>query len=279
MNAWLGDPLTLFDATRPVIDAARSRSLDRLRTELRSLEDDPVKGLPWALTVAASLPVALLVGVPAGGVGIGVILGLLIAAGVTLYWRGRTRESAATLVQAIAHAQADADRRVELVTRQYEWAVNDVANLRDALRRARMQAPEREASVALHSVSLSRRLSDTDPATTVRFAAEGIAPEQVRIMNEGVVVAISARALEAVDRDASFTIRMSEYIAAALSTGQPGFRIEALIDERWVSVEMRDADAFEIPTTEIHDKRGRAYRVPVEDRPFAIIALPAATSS
>jgi len=279
VNAWLGDPLTLFDATRPVIDAAKARSLDRLRTQLRSLGDDPVKGLPWALTVAASLPVALLVGVPAGGVGIGVILGLLLAAGVTLYWQARGRESAAALAQAIAYANADADRRVELVTRQYEWAVNDVANLRDALRRARAQVASRDAAVTPQAVSLARRLSDTDPATTVRLAAQGIAPEQVRILNNGVVVAISARALEAGDGDASFTIRMSEYIAAALTAGEPSFRIEALMDERWVSVEMRDANALEIPTTEIRDKRGRAYRVPVEDRPFAIIALPVAASS
>src|SRR2546428_675923 len=152
-----------------MIDAAKARSITRVRTELRSLEDDPSKGLPWTLTVAA---------------------------------------------------------------------------------------------------------------TTVRLAAQGIVPEQVRILNNGVVVAISARALESSgEGDDGFTIRMSEYIAVALAAAQPGFRVEALIDERWLPVELRTGDAVEIRTTEVRDKRGRAYRMPVEDRPFAVITLPLARTS
>jgi hypothetical protein len=273
VNAWIADPRSIFDATLPRLDDVRARSLE----QLRSLEDDPAQGLPWALTVAASLPVALLIGVPTAGVGVGALLGMFIAAGATLYWRRRQREAAATLVTTIADIHADADRRVELVTRQYEWAVNDVANLRDALRRARAQVPAR---TEVQDVSLTRRLSDTDPSTTLRFAAHGIAPEQVRILNNGVVVAISARALEAAsDGEAAFTIRMGEYIATALKGGNPGYRLEALIDERWLPVEMRSADELEVRTTEIRDKRGRAYRVPAEDRPFAVLALPLALTS
>ena len=280
MNAWLGDSLARFDATRPAIDAAKARSLTRLRDELRALEDDPARGLPWALTVAATLPVALLIGVPTAGVGIGLLLGLLIAARVTLDSRARVREAAESYAELVANAHADADRRVELVTRQYEWAVNDVANLRDALRRARASAPAQRAADTPQAVPLARRLADSDPSTTVRFAAQGIVPEQVRILNNGVVVAISARALESVDEgDAAFTIRMSEYVAAALAAGQPDFRVEALIDERWLPVEMRTGEAVESRTTQIRDKRGRAYRMPIEDRPFAVIALPVAKGS
>jgi hypothetical protein len=268
VNAWIADPRGLFNSTLPRIDALKARSLE----QLRSLEDDPVQGLPWALTVAASLPVALLVGVPTAGVGIGALLGLFTAAATTLHWRRRRREAAAALVKTIAEIHADADRRVELVTRQYEWAVNDVANLRDALRRARAQIPAR---TDVQDVSLTRRLSDTDPSTIVRFAAQGIAPEQVRILNNGVVVAISARALESdPETAASFTIRMSEYIAAALKGGNAGYRIEALIDERWLPVELRPADDADLRTTEVRDKRGRVYRVPAEDTPHAILTLP-----
>src|SRR5881296_1087538 len=152
MNAWIADPRGLFNSTLPRIDAVKARSLE----QLRSLEDDPVQGLPWALTVAASLPVALLVGVPTGGIGIGVVLGLFIAGGATLYLRARQRVAAASLARAIADIHADADRRVELVTRQYEWAVNDIANLRDALRRARAQLTSRDAAVTPQAVSLAR---------------------------------------------------------------------------------------------------------------------------
>ena len=278
MNAWIGDPLGLIDATRPAFDAAKARSITRLRSQFRSFEDDPGMGLPWALTIAASLPVALLVGVPTAGVGIGLLLGLIIAARVTLDARARSREAAEALVEAIANAQADADRRVELVTRQYEWAVNDVANLRDALRRARAQAPARVE--AQDGVTLARRISDTDPSTTLRLAAQGIAPEQVRILNNGIVVAISARALETTPgADTSFTIRMSEYIAVALKGANRGFRIEALIDERWLPVELRPADETDMRTTEVRDKRGRAYRVPAEDAPHAFLTLPVAQLS
>lgn len=271
MNAWTLDPRSLIDTTRPAFDAAKARSLMRLR----EYEDDPVKGLPAALTIAASLPLALLVGVPTAGVGIGVILGLLIAAGATLHWRRRQREAAAALVRTIAEIHADADRRVDLVTRQYEWAVNDVANLRDALRRSREQLASRQETDSAPSASLVRRLSDTDPFTTLRFAAQGIAPEQVRVLNNGVVVAISARALEAAE-GASFTIRMSEYVAGALRGGNAGYRVEALIDEHWRAVELRPADDIDLHTTEIRDKRGRAYRIPLEDAPHAILTLPIA---
>jgi hypothetical protein len=273
VNAWIADPRSIFNSTLPRIDAVRARSLE----QLRSLEDDPVQGLPWALTVAASLPVALLVGVPTAGIGIGVVLGLFITGGAALYLRARQREAVASLARAIADIHADADRRVELVTRQYEWAVNDVANLRDALRRARAQIPAR---TDVQDVSLTRRLSDTDPSTIVRFAAQGIAPEQVRILNNSVVIAISARALETDPKTgASFTIRMSEYIAAALNGGDPGYRIEALIDERWRTVELRPAHDIDLHTTEVRDKRGRVYRVPLEDAPHAILTLPVAELS
>jgi hypothetical protein len=274
VNAWIVDPRSIFNSTLPRIDAVRARSLE----QLRSLEDDPVQGLPWALTVAASLPVALLVGVPTAGIGIGVVLGLFITGGAALYMRARQREAAASLARAIVDIHADADRRVEIVTRQYEWAVNDVANLRDALRRARAQIPAR---TDVQDVSLTRRLSDTDPSTTLRFAAQGIAPEQVRILNNGVVVAISARALEAASagEDAVFTIRMSEYIAEALRGGNPAYRIEALINEHWRTVELRPAHDTDLRTTEVRDKRGRVYRVPVEDAPHVILTLPVAELS
>lgn len=276
MNAWFGDARALVDAVKPSLDTVTKRSL----ASLRALEEDPATALPAALVLATSLPVALLVGVPTGGLGVGVALGLLIATAVALRARVAARRNAQALAEAIADAQADANHRVMLVTKQYEWAVNDVANLRDALRRARAEAQAR-ASSAPQAVPLARRLSDTDPSTTLRFAAQGIVPDQLRILNDGTVVAISARALESPSGgNAAFTIRMGDHIAAALTAGEPGFAIEALMDERWLPVELRPADVFEASTTETRDKRGRVYSRPsIEERPFAIIALPLAQTS
>src|ERR1700716_2004862 len=133
MNAWFGDPRALAKAARPAIATLTSRSLARLR----ALPDDPTAALSVVLVLALSLPIALLIGVPTGGIGIGFALGLIAAGGVALHGRARARHA---LAVAIAEAATDADQRVLLVTRQYEWAVNDVANLRDALQRARAHA-------------------------------------------------------------------------------------------------------------------------------------------
>src|SRR5882762_6373153 len=152
MNAWFGDPRALAQAARPVVATVTSRSLARLR----ALGDDPTAVLPAVLVLALSLPIALLVGIPTGGVGIGFGLGLLVAAGIAFHARARARHDAAALALAIEEARADADHRVLLVTRQYEWAVNDVANLRDALQRARAHvasnASRAEATASAHSL-------------------------------------------------------------------------------------------------------------------------------
>ena len=101
MNAWFGDPRALAGAVRPVIDTAASRSLARLI----GLLDDPTAALPAVLVLALSFPVALLIGVPTGGVGIGFGLGLLVAAGVALNARARARRDAAALAGQIPSAQ------------------------------------------------------------------------------------------------------------------------------------------------------------------------------
>ncbi len=269
MNAWFGDPRALAGAVRPVIDTAASRSLARLI----GLLDDPTAALPAVLVLALSLPVALLIGVPTGGVGIGFGLGLLVAAGVALNARARAQRDAAALALAIAEARADADQRVLLVTRQYEWAVNDVANLRDALQRARAhaasQAPRPEGAPTArmpgaHSIiGLVRYMRESDLATTLRFGADGTVPEQVRIIAGGNVVAISARTLNAgTDIDTSFAIRVNDDVAEAFAHGAPGVTIEALVDEQWVPAVLRTAPA----RVEVRDKRGRVFRVAAEER-------------
>ena len=270
MNAWLVDPRALVLMKRLSLEDLRAR----VTAEVRTLEDEPLRAMPAVFIAAASLPFALLVGIPTSGVGLGLVLGALFAGGVGLAWRRRTRADREALARAIERAHVDAEQRILLVTRQYEWAVNDIANLRDALRRARTQASE--ARPAFGQPVLSRRLSDTDPQTTLRFAAaDGIAPEQIRITRDGAVVAISARALETTGTN-TFAVRVSEELAAALTGELPGIGVEALIDERWRAVELRPAP---VTTAEIRDKRGRVYRVPADDAPHAVMALPIADLS
>jgi hypothetical protein len=103
----------------------------------------------------------------------------------------------------------------------------------------------------------------SDPATTLRFGADGTVPEQVRIVAGGNVVAISARTLNAgTDIDTSFAIRVNEDVAEALTNGAPGVTVEALVDEQWSPVVLRTAPA----RVEVRDKRGRVFRVAAEER-------------
>ena len=271
MNAWLADPRALVALRRISFAGVRARAA----AELRALEDEPLRAMPAVFIAAASLPFALLVGIPTMGIGLGLALGGLFAGGVALAWRRRARADRGALAQAIEQARIDAEQRILLVTRQYEWAVNDIANLRDALRRARAQLAEGRNTYELPV--LSRRLSDTDPLTTLRFAAaDGVAPDQIRITRDGAVVAISARALETAEGTTTFAVRVSEELAAALTAEVPGIAVEALIAERWRAVELRPAP---VASAEVRDKRGRVYRVPVEDAPHAVIALPLADLS
>ena len=270
MNAWIADPRAFVALRRISIADARAR----VTAELRVLEDEPLRAMPAVFIAAASVPFALLVGIPTSGVGLGLVLGALFASGVALAWRRRMRHDREALARAIEHARVDADQRILLVTRQYEWAVNDIANLRDALRRARAQIAEGQSTQ--ERPVLSRRLADTGPLTTLRFAAaDGVAPDQIRITRDGGVAAISARALETAGTT-TFAVRVSEELAAAVTSELPGITIEALINEQWRPVELR---ASPVATAEVRDKRGRVYRVPVDDAPHGVLTLPIADRS
>jgi len=271
VNAPFADARALARAVTRAIDALAARSLARLR----ELEEQPAAALPSALTLAASLPLALLVGVPTAGVGIGVALGVLIAMAVTLRTRALARRDAEVLAVAIADARADADHRVMIVTRQYEWAVNDVANLRDALQRARAQqsplsplraeplAPRAEPPARIDprrdTVRLVRYVRESDPSATLRFGADGgVRPEQVRLVGGGHVVGISARSLaDGTGADTTFAIQVSDELAEAIAKGRASIAVEALVDERWLLADVRSAVTQE---AEVRDKRGRVWR-------------------
>jgi len=174
---------------------------------------------------------------------------------------------------------ADADRRVELVTRQYEWAVNDIANLRDALRRSQTRgAGERWAQelkresrpVRRVAVPLTSSIYAEGSLTSVRFEARETVPTQIRIVDErGTVVAISGRIVE--PGSSSFVLRISERTAdSLLHPDDSSLRIEGLVDDHWHAADLRGPGESS-PSREIEaqvqpalsaDKRGRVWSSP-----------------
>jgi hypothetical protein len=102
--------------------------------------------LPWIAPLALSVVLIPFVDGAARGLFAGIVVGL--AAGAGLAWlttRLNRHIAAATLASETDELKAEADQRVAMVIRQFEWAVNDVANLRDALQRAQDARASAEA--------------------------------------------------------------------------------------------------------------------------------------
>ena len=105
--------------------------------------------LPWIAPLAFCVLFIPFVDGAARGLLLGTVLGL--AAGAGLAWlttRVNLHIAATTLASATDELKAEADQRVAMVIRQFEWAVNDVANLRDALKRAQDARASAEANEA-----------------------------------------------------------------------------------------------------------------------------------
>jgi hypothetical protein len=93
--------------------------------------------LPWIAPAVLAVVLVPFVDGPARWAFVGLLAGL--GAGAGLAWLTHLTNhhiAAATLASATEELKAEADQRVAMVIRQFEWAVNDVANLRDALKRA-----------------------------------------------------------------------------------------------------------------------------------------------
>jgi hypothetical protein len=111
--------------------------------------------LPWIAPLALSVVLIPFVDGAARGLFAGIVVGL--AAGAGLAWlttRLNRHIAAATLASETDELKAEADQRVAMVIRQFEWAVNDVANLRDALQRAQ----DARASAEANEHRVKRRL-------------------------------------------------------------------------------------------------------------------------
>jgi hypothetical protein len=103
--------------------------------------------LPWIAPIALCVVLIPFVDGAARGLFAGIVVGL--AAGAGLAWlttRLNRHIAATTLASETNDLKAEADQRVAMVIRQFEWAVNDVANLRDALQRAQDSRAAAEAN-------------------------------------------------------------------------------------------------------------------------------------
>ena len=118
--------------------------------------------LPWIAPLALCVVLIPFVDGIARGLFAGIVVGL--AAGFGLSWlttRVNRHIAATTLASETNDLKAEADQRVAMVIRQFEWAVNDVANLRDALKRAqdaRASAEANEHRVKRRQHHLERQL-------------------------------------------------------------------------------------------------------------------------
>jgi hypothetical protein len=120
--------------------------------------------VPWIAPLLVSAGIVPFVGQPGPWVALGLSLGL--AAGALLAWRAdqtNARLAAGALHVATEELKSESEQRVAMVIRQFEWAVNDVANLRDALKRAQdaratSEANEHRVRRRLHK--LERQLYD-----------------------------------------------------------------------------------------------------------------------
>lgn len=120
--------------------------------------------LPWILGICTTGPFALLVDGGERWLALGLAIGLAIGAGISWY-RERVvgRQAREAIRRAREDMQADADGRVAMVIRQFQWAVNDVAALqqmhaksKDAARTAEDRARRAEHQVRLLELQLYR---------------------------------------------------------------------------------------------------------------------------
>ncbi|HKW79130.1 MAG TPA: hypothetical protein VJQ09_08500 [Candidatus Limnocylindria bacterium] len=241
---------------------------------LKRLDDlerlQPGDVMPWILIPFLSVPVALLIGVPTSGVGIGLVIGALLAFAVAAYAVRRARKREVEVRHLMTEAQAEADRRVDVVTKQYQWAVNDVANLRDALRdRPTVDEQSRAQQTEPPAIAVTTPPSDVAAPSVVRVEPRTLAAEQVRIVNaNGAVVAISARALDA-DASGAFLMYVGDQTANAIAASEGGLRIEVLSGGEWHSLDRKEMSGADTPSAPavpspsmqgtITDKRGRLY--------------------
>jgi len=260
--------------------------------------------LPPVSLLTVGLVLAAVDGGALAWIGGGTAAGVL--SGAAYVWAGRRnlRRAAhdAHTLESRASSE-EADRRVELVIRQFEWAVSDVAKLRNSLAQAEAtvqaltergrqrehqmeqlvrqisQLRERLAEVAMAASTGSPATAPASPsADAIRFSfglhldgprarlelqtvANSESPTRLRVMDrDGQIVAVSGMAVVSVDGTLEFQLEPPLDLIADLDEGREiNYAIEALVDEEWKPVRLRDTGRRTRSVVDIH---GRLSRVP-----------------
>jgi hypothetical protein len=179
MQHRLGHECALCDAHSKAAERHTARPLVRTK-----------QYLPWIAPLAFCVLFTPFVDGVARGLLIGTAFGL--AAGAGLGWvttRVNRHIAATTLASATEELKAEADQRVAMVIRQFEWAVNDVANLRDALKRAqdsRATAEANEHRVKRRQHHLERQLYEA--RMKIGEYSRALGSEDVAIEDEPTVL-------------------------------------------------------------------------------------------
>ena len=136
MRHGLGHECALCDAHSKA--AERHTARPRVRT---------MRYLPWIAPLALCVVLIPFVDGAARGLLTGIVVGLAAGAGLAWVTTRVNRHIAATTLASITdELKAESDQRAAMVIRQFEWAVNDVANLREALQRAQDSRATAEAN-------------------------------------------------------------------------------------------------------------------------------------
>lgn len=143
--------------------------------------------IPLALAAAAGLVLAVIDRGPAGWLGVGLAAG--IAACAIYVWSARRsllRSAHGAHARELQELVEDADSRVELVVKQFEWAVGDVAKLRRRLERAeatvrtlteRGREREHQSEQLVRQISrLRERLAEIAMAASLTQAGKELPP-------------------------------------------------------------------------------------------------------
>lgn len=139
--------------------------------------------LPWLLALGFTVPLTFAVEGTLRVFSAGVACGVLI--GATFAWQLHRRDRAtglAATARVRAELGAESDARANAVLVQFEWAVNDIANLRTKLERSETEAREhaQHAYAAERDVRrLERNLRERDRRSAVRAVREVAPPEPV----------------------------------------------------------------------------------------------------
>ncbi|HKY52023.1 MAG TPA: hypothetical protein VJP45_12270 [Candidatus Limnocylindria bacterium] len=261
------------------------------------------RALPPAVLVVVGTMLAFIDAGALSWLGGGVAAGVASAAAYLYVRREKERRAAHDAHAAEMRVSSEeADRRVELVIRQFEWAVNDVAKLRRDLVQAeatvqalteRGRQREHQLEQLVRQISqLRERLAEVamaastaEPATpeTARSSAEAIrfsfglhldgprarlelqtmatsdSPTRLRVMDrDGQIVAVSGMAVVSVDGMLEFQLEPPLDLIADLDEGRDiNYAIEALTDDVWKPVRLRDSGRRTHNAVDIHGQISR----------------------